>query len=111
MQDGLQEPPVEGHADLLLDSMKRAGVDGALIVQPGLHSFDHSYVTSTLNAHPDKFVGCLLANPAATGEGVNQMNKLVLEDGYQAVRFNPYLWPDEEKMTNKVAHYTLGLEN
>lgn len=38
-------------------------MSGALIIQPGNHKFDHSYVTSVLKAHPDKFVGMLLANP------------------------------------------------
>jgi hypothetical protein len=27
---------------------------------------------------------------------------LAKEHGYRAVRFNPYLWPDGEKMTNEV---------
>lgn len=36
---------------------------GAMIVQPANHMYDHSYVTSVLTAHPDKFVGCLLADP------------------------------------------------
>lgn len=43
--------------------MKEASVSGALIIQPGNHLYDHSYVTSVLRAHPDKFVGMLLANP------------------------------------------------
>lgn len=43
--------------------MKEASVSGALIIQPGNHLYDHSYVTSVLKAYPDKFVGMLLANP------------------------------------------------
>ena len=38
-------------------------MSGAMIVQPANHMFDHSYVTSVLKAHPNKFVGCLLADP------------------------------------------------
>lgn len=38
-------------------------MSGALIIQPGNHLYDHSYVTSVLRAYPDKFVGMLLANP------------------------------------------------
>ena len=49
--------------EVLLDAMQEASVSGALIVQPGNHLYDHSYVTSVLRAHPDKFVGMLLANP------------------------------------------------
>ena len=52
-----------GHVEVLLDNMKSANVDGAFIIQPGNHLYDHSYVSSVLRAHPDKFVGALLANP------------------------------------------------
>jgi hypothetical protein len=31
---------------------------------------------------------------------VEELTKLVQEDGFRAVRFNPYLWPEGEKMTN-----------
>uniref|UniRef100_A0A0E0P8D5 Amidohydrolase-related domain-containing protein n=1 Tax=Oryza rufipogon TaxID=4529 RepID=A0A0E0P8D5_ORYRU len=37
-----QEPPIRGDVDLLLQCMDEAGVDGALIVQPINHMFDHS---------------------------------------------------------------------
>lgn len=53
-----------GHAEVLLEAMEEASVSGALIIQPGNHKFDHSYVTSVLKAYPDKFAGMLLANPA-----------------------------------------------
>jgi hypothetical protein len=52
-----------GHVEVLQQAMRDAEVDGALIIQPGNHSYDHSYVTSVLRAHPDQFVGALLANP------------------------------------------------
>lgn len=51
---------------LLLPSsplQQEAGVSGGLIVQPANHMYDHTYVSSVLQAHPDKFVGCLLADP------------------------------------------------
>lgn len=47
----------------LLLVTQEAGVSGAMIVQPSNHLYDHSYVTSVLQEHPDKFVGCLLADP------------------------------------------------
>ncbi|KAK8466155.1 hypothetical protein PHAVU_008G016700 [Phaseolus vulgaris] len=97
-----QEPTLPGNADFLLQCMEEAGVDGALIVQPINHKFDHSYVTSVLKKYPTKFVGCCLANPADDGSGLKQFEELVLKDGYRAVRFNAYLWPIGEKMTNKV---------
>ncbi|MED6209930.1 hypothetical protein PIB30_059410 [Stylosanthes scabra] len=82
--------------------MAEAGVDNALIVQPINHKFDHSYVTSVLKKYPTKFFGCCLANPADDGNGLKQFEELVLKDGYRVVRFNPYLWPSGEKMTNEV---------
>ncbi|XP_022145165.1 uncharacterized protein LOC111014678 [Momordica charantia] len=97
-----QEPTLTGHFDFLLQCMEEAGVDGALIVQPINHKFDHSYVTSVINKYPNKFVGCCLANPEEDGSGIQQLEHLVTKDGYSAVRFNPYLWPSGQKMTNEV---------
>ncbi|XP_058103062.1 uncharacterized protein LOC131246719 isoform X2 [Magnolia sinica] len=96
------EPTLQGDVDFLLKSMEEAGVDGALIVQPINHKFDHSLVTSVLKKYPSKFVGCLLANPAEDGSGIKQLEDLILKDGYRAVRFNPYIWPSGQKMTNEV---------
>ncbi|KAG4401969.1 hypothetical protein AAZX31_02G091100 [Glycine max] len=61
-----------------------------------------SFCSSILKKYPTKFVGCCLTNPADDGSGLKQFEDLVLKDGYRAVRFNPYLWPPREKMTNKV---------
>lgn len=30
------------------------------------------------------------------------MERLVKDEGFRCVRFNPYLWPNGQKMTNKV---------
>ncbi|XP_073279137.1 uncharacterized protein [Primulina huaijiensis] len=108
-----QEPTLTGHVDFLLENMAEAGVDGALVVQPINHKFDHSYVTrwlmqrniclsSVLEKYPSKFVGCCLANPAEDGGGIKQLENLITKDGYRAVRFNPYLWPSGQLMTNEV---------
>ncbi|XVF44295.1 hypothetical protein PTKIN_Ptkin02bG0109100 [Pterospermum kingtungense] len=97
-----QNPTLPGHLDFLLQYMEEASVDGALIVQPIHHKFDHSLLTSVLKKHPTKFVGCCLANPAEDGIGVKQLEGLILKDGYRAVRFNPYLWPSGQEMTSEV---------
>ncbi|CAL9234589.1 unnamed protein product [Arabidopsis halleri] len=83
-------------------NMEEARVDGALIVQPINHKFDHSLVTSVLKKYPSKFVGCCLANPAEDGSAITHLENLVLESNYRAVRFDPYLWPLGQKMTNPV---------
>lgn len=97
-----QEPTLPGNVDFLLQCMEEAGVDGALIVQPINHKFDHSLLTSVLKKYPSKFVGCCLVNPAEDGSGLKQLEYLVLKDGYRAVRFNPYLWPSGQQMTNEI---------
>jgi predicted TIM-barrel fold metal-dependent hydrolase len=55
-----------------------------------------------LQQYPGKFVGCLLADPTPGGGGAAAIEQLAKEHGYRAVRFNPYLWPEGEKMTNEV---------
>jgi predicted TIM-barrel fold metal-dependent hydrolase len=77
-----------------------------MIVQPANHMFDHAYVTSVLEAHPGKFVGCLLADPTSGGGGAAAIEQLAQQHGYRAVRFNPYLWPEGQKMTNQVRGVT-----
>ncbi|KAI8464534.1 MAG: hypothetical protein J3K34DRAFT_526120 [Monoraphidium minutum] len=96
------EPPLPGDAELLLGELDAAGVGGALIVQPGNHLYDHSYVISVLEAHPQRFAGCLLADPRPGGGGAAEIERLHRAHGFRAVRFNPYLWPEGEGMANEV---------
>jgi len=97
-----QEPPCAGDAAFLLENFQEAGVQGALIVQPINHKFDHSYVSHVIAQYPGKFVGCCLADPTEGGGGVQELERLVKECGYRAVRFNPYLWPEGSPMTDEV---------
>jgi len=96
------EPPYAGSAKLLIKSMEEPGVHGALIVQPANHKFDHSYVSSVMKQYPGRFVGCLLADPTEGGGGVAELERLVKEEGYRAVRFNPYLWQEGKGMADEV---------
>ena len=86
--------------ELLLERMKDAGVDGALIVQPINHKFDHSYVTHAIRKYPNRFRGMLLHDPSLTATfAVERVEQLVLS-GYVGVRFNPYLWPEGSLMSD-----------
>lgn len=77
----------------LLQQMDVNGVDGALLVQPAIHKFDHSYVLSAIQSHSDRFKGMLLHDPSlSTIDAVNRLEDLSLQ-GFVGVRFNPYLWP------------------
>jgi len=93
----LQDPPGdlrdEASISSLLQQMDHNGVDGALIVQPINHKFDHSYVLKAMKEHPDRFKGMLLFDPSLDEEkAVSQLEELH-RDGFVGVRFNPYLWP------------------
>lgn len=80
----------------LLDRMSESGVDGALIVQPINHKFDHSYVTHAIQTHPTRFKGMLLHDPSLNeADAISCLEDLALQ-GYVGVRFNPYLWPKTE---------------
>ena len=93
-----QDPPPSLHneasVDCLMKQMEAAGVDGALIVQPINHKYDHSYVANAIKKHPTKFKGILLHDPLLSSEmAVDRLEELVLK-GFVGVRFNPYLWPE-----------------
>jgi predicted TIM-barrel fold metal-dependent hydrolase len=92
-----QEPPAifkdAACTDSLLEQMDANGVDGALIVQPINHKYDHSYVMKAMEKFPHRFKGLLLHNPSLSPEdAVSQLENLALK-GFVGVRFNPYLWP------------------
>ncbi|CAB9506344.1 Amidohydrolase [Seminavis robusta] len=94
-----QEPPESlrslASTSELLKRMDATGVDGALIVQPINHKFDHSYVLQAMKSHPTRFKGMLLLDPSLSPEeAVSRLEDLALQ-GMVGVRFNPYLWPKE----------------
>ena len=80
----------------LLKEMELAGVDGALIVQPINHKFDHSYVTSVLcdDRYAGRFKGMGLLDPACDDDYLLRLK----QEGYVGVRFNPYLFTDAVPM-------------
>ena len=97
----VQEPPesLKDRASIaeLLQQMDANSVDGALIVQPAIHKFDHSYVLSAIQSHSDRFKGMLLHDPSLSPtDAVSRLEDLALQ-GFVGVRFNPYLWPKLEE--------------
>eukprot|EP00591_Stephanopyxis_turris_P007025 CAMPEP_0195524434 /NCGR_PEP_ID=MMETSP0794_2-20130614/24243_1 /TAXON_ID=515487 /ORGANISM="Stephanopyxis turris, Strain CCMP 815" /LENGTH=346 /DNA_ID=CAMNT_0040654647 /DNA_START=42 /DNA_END=1079 /DNA_ORIENTATION=- len=82
--------------DELLTQMQSANVNGALIVQPINHRFDHSYAASAIAAHPRKFKGMMLHDPSLSKQdALSRLEELLLL-GFVGVRFNPYLWPAKD---------------
>lgn len=85
----------------LLEKMGECGVDGALIVQPINHKYDHSYVADAIGTYPDRFKGMMLHDPELPPQqAVSRLEELALK-GFVGVRFNPYLWPEGKLMSEK----------
>ncbi|MDA1279468.1 MAG: amidohydrolase family protein [Chloroflexi bacterium] len=99
-REGQLPPTASGDAEFLLDLMDEADVAGALIVQPIVHGFDHSYVDDTIAQWPDRFIGMCLVDPQ-NDDPVKMLDELVSR-GYRGVRFNPALWREGEKMDGDV---------
>jgi predicted TIM-barrel fold metal-dependent hydrolase len=93
----IQDPPENlanrASTAALLEQMEQNGVDGALIVQPINHKYDHSYVIQAIKAHPDRFKGMLLHDPTLSEEDAIAHLEELAAQGFVGVRFNPYLWP------------------
>ena len=109
----VQEPPESlrdrASTDELLKHMADNGIDGALIVQPINHKYDHSYVLQAMKTHPDKFKGMLLHDPSLSAEdGVARLEELSLQ-GFVGVRYNPYLWPKVSEDPPKWASMSEGV--
>jgi predicted TIM-barrel fold metal-dependent hydrolase len=86
--------------EALIQKMNDAGVKGALIVQPIYQKFDHSYVTEAVKTYPHKFKGMMLHDPSLSPEmAVERLEALVVL-GFVGVRFNPYLWPEGELISD-----------
>ena len=105
-EDG-QTPPesLKNNANVLslLTKMKESNVDGALIVQPINHKYDHSYVLEeAMKKYPTIFKGMLLHDPLLpVNDAIIRLEELALQ-GFVGVRYNPYLWPLVEEENNKV---------
>jgi len=85
--------------EALIEQMDSAGVNGALIVQPINHKYDHTYVAQAIKKYPQKFKGMMLHDPSLSPEmAVERLEELVLA-GFVGVRFNPYLWNEGELMS------------
>ena len=86
-------------AESLFNEMNSANIGGALIVQPINHKYDHSYLSSVLKdeKYQGRFKGMCLLDPEADDDYLPTLKS----QGFQGVRFNPYLFPNNELMSEK----------
>lgn len=105
--DNLQDA---GSTEALREMMKTHKVDGALIIQPINHAFDHSYVIQALQKYPDHFKGMLLHDPSlSSGAAIERLEDLALK-GFVGVRFNPYLWPKTDDVHDLMSDCKVGCD-
>lgn len=75
-------------AEAYMKAASAAGVDGALVVQPANHMYDHTYVTKAIKDNPKFFRGMGLGNPTLPpAEAVAALEELHAS-GFVGARFN-----------------------
>jgi len=85
--EGGKQVKEDGTAEFLIDTMNKAGVDKAVIVQPIHYLFDNSYVSDTMKKHPGKFAGIGLVNHFEPG-APERLEKLVKDHGFSGLRIH-----------------------
>ena len=86
----------------LLRLMDTAGVHGAVIIQPINYQYDHSYLLDLMkNPQYNRFKYMALLDPTME----ESSGKTCLEElkslGFKGIRFNPYLWSPNERMSDE----------
>lgn len=80
--------PVEA----FLATMTSAKIDRAILVQPSLYGFDHSYLMHCLDAHPERFVGIALGNHHSAAF-IDELEELVRVGPIRGIRLAPMISP------------------
>jgi predicted TIM-barrel fold metal-dependent hydrolase len=77
----------------LLTKMETAGVDRAVLIQPSIYGFDHSYLMHCLAEYPGRFAGIVLGDhhdPAF----LDELEALASKGPLRGIRFAPLISPD-----------------
>ena len=85
-------PKFDATVESLIADMDAAGVGQGLLIQPSLYGFDHSYILDCLRAHPQRFVGLALANPADASFAC-ELAAMARDTQIAGVRFAPLIDP------------------
>jgi predicted TIM-barrel fold metal-dependent hydrolase len=75
-----------------LATMTAAKIDQAVLVQPSLYGFDHSYLMHCLAAHPETFVGIALGNHSSAAF-IDELEELVRVGPIRGIRLAPMISP------------------
>lgn len=74
-------------AEDLIAEMDAVGAQRALLVQPSTYGWDHRYLVSVLERHPQRYRGVVLADPSDVGIG-DRLRALASIAGVKGVRFH-----------------------
>jgi predicted TIM-barrel fold metal-dependent hydrolase len=85
-------PKLNTPVEALLHDMNAVGVERAVLIQPSLYGFDHSYLIACLREHPSRFVGVALADPLDT-HFPRHLERIVQDVPIRGVRFAPLIDP------------------
>jgi L-fuconolactonase len=95
--------------------MNAVGVERAVLIQPSLYGFDHSYLVACLHEHPSRFVGVALADPLDT-HFPRRLASIVQDAPIRGVRFaplvdpsRPWFAPQAETLVNIITDLNLAI--
>jgi predicted TIM-barrel fold metal-dependent hydrolase len=98
------EAPIENE----VDEMRDFGLRYAVLINPRYFGWDNSYISYSLQRHPDLFVAHGLMDPAGPDLPA-RLRYWVRERGFQGMRFSPIYHPNSSWLNSK-EHYPLWRE-
>jgi predicted TIM-barrel fold metal-dependent hydrolase len=98
------EAPIENE----VSEMRDFGLRYAVLINPRFFGWDNSYISHSLQRHPDLFVAHGLMDPAGPDLPA-RLRYWVREHGFQGMRFSPIYHPNSSWLNSK-EHYPLWRE-
>ena len=91
-----------------VEQMRDYGLAYAVLINPRVHGWDNSYLSSCLQRYPKLFVAHGLIDPLDP-KVAERFRYWVTEHGFQGMRFSPIYHPDSNWLSSK-EHYPLWRE-
>ena len=108
-------PKFDTPIEALLQDMNVVGVERAVLIQPSLYGFDHSYLLACLQEHSSRFVGVALADPLDT-LCARRLASMAQDAPIRGVRFAPLIDPsrpwfarEAEPLVNMITDQNLAI--
>lgn len=92
-------PELAGTQEMLLEEMDAFGIDYSVLVQVIYHGWDNRYVVDCVKAHPKRFRGQGLIDPADP-KVADKLDYWVREQGLSGMRFSPIYYRGKDEWLN-----------